>query len=78
MSKDDMVLVSVATEQTGYNAQYIRRVARAGAIKAQQIGPVWLVSLSELQARKAAGIGAIAARTRKRNKTRTGPRASKS
>ena len=35
--------VEQASELTGYNAEYIRRLIREGRLKAQKFGPVWQV-----------------------------------
>ena len=43
------ISVQAATEITGYNAQYIRRLLRAGKLDGVKVGQVWLVNLDSLQ-----------------------------
>lgn len=43
------ISVQVATEITGYNAQYLRRLLRAGKLDGVKVGQVWLVNLDSLQ-----------------------------
>ena len=44
------VTVKQAAEQTGYNAEYIRRLVRQGRIEAELLGTVYLIKVSSLQA----------------------------
>ena len=43
------ITVQEAAEITGYNAQYLRRILRAGKLDAMKIGQIWLVNLASLQ-----------------------------
>jgi hypothetical protein len=43
------VSVEAATEISGYNAQYLRRLLRAGILKGVKVGQVWLIDLVSLQ-----------------------------
>jgi excisionase family DNA binding protein len=47
---DNHITVQEASEITGYNAQYLRRLLRAGKMEAIKIGQIWLVNLTSLQA----------------------------
>jgi hypothetical protein len=76
MPNKDMATIPDAAELSGYNREYIRRIARSGQIKARQIGPTWLVSLPDLMKRKAAGMTATRLQTmRKRGVTTRGRKA---
>jgi excisionase family DNA binding protein len=44
------ITVQAAAEVTGYNAQYLRRLLRAGKLTGIKIGQVWLISLASLTA----------------------------
>jgi excisionase family DNA binding protein len=44
------ITVQEASVITGYNAQYLRRILRAGKLDAIKIGQIWLVNLTSLQA----------------------------
>ena len=43
------ISVQAATEISGYNAQYLRRLLRAGKLDGVKVGQVWLVNLDSLQ-----------------------------
>lgn len=43
------ISVQVATEMSGYNAQYIRRLLRGGKLQGVKVGQVWLIDLSTLK-----------------------------
>jgi len=43
------ISVQAATEISGYNVQYLRRLLRAGKLDGVKVGQVWLVSLDSLQ-----------------------------
>lgn len=43
------ITVQMAAEISGYNAQYLRRLLRAGKLDGVKIGQVWLVNLDSLQ-----------------------------
>ena len=43
------ISVQAATEISGYNAQYLRRLLRAGKLIGVKVGQVWLVNLDSLQ-----------------------------
>ena len=45
---DDLITVEEAAQRSGYNPEYIRRLARTGKIKAKKFGVVWQVSLESL------------------------------
>jgi len=47
---DNHITVQEAAEITGYNAQYLRRLLRAGKMEAIKISQIWLVNLASLQA----------------------------
>jgi excisionase family DNA binding protein len=53
-SIEDFITVEEAVAQTGYTGQYLRRMARAGRIRALKRGPFWLIELASLQAYLAA------------------------
>jgi len=44
------VTTQTATEATGYNLQYLRRLLRAGKITGIKIGQVWLIEFTSLEA----------------------------
>ena len=41
--------ILAATKLTGYNAQYLRRLLRAGKLEGMKVGQVWLIDLTALQ-----------------------------
>jgi hypothetical protein len=43
------ISVLVANEISGYNAQYLRRLLRAGKLDGVKVGQVWLINLTSLQ-----------------------------
>jgi excisionase family DNA binding protein len=43
------VTTQTATEATGYNLQYLRRLLRAGKITGVKIGQVWLIEFDCLE-----------------------------
>jgi hypothetical protein len=43
------VSVEAATETSGYNAQYLRRLLRAGKLEGVKVGQVWLIGLVSVQ-----------------------------
>jgi hypothetical protein len=43
------ISVEAATEISGYNAQYLRRLLRAGKLNGVKVGQVWLIHLTSLQ-----------------------------
>jgi hypothetical protein len=43
------VSVEAVTEISGYNAQYLRRLLRAGKLDGIKVGQVWLIDLASLQ-----------------------------
>jgi len=45
----NFVSVESATEITGYNIQYLRRLLRAGKLDGVKVGQVWLIDLDSLQ-----------------------------
>jgi hypothetical protein len=42
--------VQAATHISGYNAQYLRRLLRAGKLDGVKVGQVWLIKLPSLEA----------------------------
>lgn len=40
---EEWLTITEAAEQSGYHANYIRRLARAGMIRARKFGPVWQI-----------------------------------
>ena len=40
--------IQAATKLTGYNAQYLRRLLRAGKLAGMKVGQVWLIEFSVL------------------------------
>jgi excisionase family DNA binding protein len=45
--------VQEAAEQLGYHPDYVRQLLRAGRIKGEQIGQVWLIDRQEVERIKA-------------------------
>ena len=43
------VPVKVASEFSGYNIQYLRRLLRSGRLEGIKIGQVWLIKLASLE-----------------------------
>ena len=43
------ISVQAATEISGYNTQYLRRLLRAGKLDGVKVGQVWLIDLASLQ-----------------------------
>lgn len=43
------ISVQSATELSGYNAQYLRRLLRAGKLDGMKVGQVWLIDLVSLE-----------------------------
>lgn len=50
--KSGWMTISEAADNSGYCAEYIRRLARAGKIDALKIGKIWIVSIDDLKKRK--------------------------
>ena len=50
--KNGWVTIDKAVEESGYCAEYIRRLARLGKIDALKIGKVWIVNLDDLKKHK--------------------------
>jgi excisionase family DNA binding protein len=46
---DNHITVKTASEITGYNAQYLRRLLSAGRLEAIKIGQIWLIDLISLE-----------------------------
>jgi hypothetical protein len=44
------VPVKIASELTGYNIQYLRRMLRSSLLKGIKIGQVWLIDMESLKA----------------------------
>ena len=47
---DNHITVQGASEITGYNVQYLRRLLRAEKLDAIKVGQIWLINLASLQA----------------------------
>ena len=47
---DNYMSIDAASEYSGYNPQYFRKLMRAGAIEGIKVGQVWLVSIDSLNA----------------------------
>ena len=43
------ISVQAATEFSGYNAQYLRRLLRAGKLNGIKVGQVWLIDLVSME-----------------------------
>jgi len=43
------ISVQVASESTGYNIQYLRRMLRFGVLKGIKIGQLWLIDIDALE-----------------------------
>lgn len=41
---EDWLTTTEAAELSGYHENYIRRIVRAGKVKAQKFGPTWQIS----------------------------------
>jgi hypothetical protein len=48
---DSYITVQAAAQASGYNAQYLRRLLRAGKLDGVRIGQVWLIGLASLSER---------------------------
>jgi hypothetical protein len=46
---DNHVPIQTAAEISGYNAQYLRRLLRAGRLDGRKVGQIWLVNIDSLQ-----------------------------
>jgi len=46
---DNHITIQMAAEISGYNAQYLRRLLRAGKLHGVRVGQVWLIDLASLQ-----------------------------
>ena len=44
------ISVQAASESTGYNIQYLRRLLRSGTLEGIKIGQMWLIEMETLQA----------------------------
>ena len=44
------ISVQAASETTGYNIQYLRRLLRSGTLEGIKIGQMWLIEMEALQA----------------------------
>ena len=44
------ITVQAASDVTGYNIQYLRRILRSGALKGIKIGQMWLIDMDALEA----------------------------
>jgi hypothetical protein len=47
-----MVTLRETSQKTGYNQTYLWRLVKAGKVKAEKSGSIWLVDLDELKKRK--------------------------
>jgi len=46
--EDNLITTIEAARLTGYNAEHIRRLARAGKVKARKFGVIWQVDRTSL------------------------------
>jgi hypothetical protein len=44
------ITVQAASDVTGYNIQYLRRMLRSGALEGIKIGQIWLIDMESLLA----------------------------
>ena len=49
---EDWITTSEASQLSGYNAEYIRRLIRKGTIMSRRFGPLWQISRESLLAYK--------------------------
>jgi len=47
---DNHMSIQAASEYSGYNLQYLRRIVRKGEVEGVKVGQVWLVNLASLDA----------------------------
>jgi hypothetical protein len=45
----NFISVQAATEATGYNIQYQRRLLRSGTLEGIKIGQIWLIEMQSLE-----------------------------
>jgi excisionase family DNA binding protein len=43
------ITVQAASDVTGYNIQYLRRILRSGQLKGVKIGQMWLIDMDSLE-----------------------------
>jgi excisionase family DNA binding protein len=48
MTDDDWLTIQQASELSGYHAEYLRIIVRAGKLVAHKFGPVWAISKKSL------------------------------
>ena len=46
---DNHITVKTASEITGYNIQYLRRLLRSGRLGGIKIGQIWLIEMESLE-----------------------------
>lgn len=49
-SKDELLTTSAAAREYGYNAEYLRRLAKSGELPATKLGRDWVIKRSDLLA----------------------------
>jgi len=47
---DEWITIQEASQQSGYHSEHVRRLIRAGELKARKVVIVWLVNRTSLQA----------------------------
>jgi hypothetical protein len=45
----NLVIVAIASEESGYSAEHIRLLLRRGQVEGRKIGGTWLVDLEDLR-----------------------------
>jgi len=50
MADDEWLTIQQATKLSGYHAEYLRIIVRAGKVVAHKFGPVWAISKKSLLA----------------------------
>ena len=46
---DGHITVQAASDTTGYNMQYLRRLLRSGKLEGIKIGQIWLIEMQSLE-----------------------------
>jgi len=49
-NKDELLTTSAAAREYGYNAEYLRRLAKSGELPATKLGRDWVIKRSDLLA----------------------------
>jgi len=48
MTDDEWLTIQLASKLSGYHAEYLRIIVRAGKVVAHKFGPVWAISKKSL------------------------------